>query len=313
MSLPYRLAQWNLCLLLALFAGCGEQSVAVPKAAVKSPKKHETAAEKSEQPPPAATEVKETSQTPENPPQTAENPPAKDPSNEGAEKAAEKPVVKSKTPDPPGMVRLSPVYDVWLDPKHNRVAMLGYVCLRQGQLEMLVTLKGTKEHEAVVAVDTKAFIVHAALLGLHAEAKHPVQFRPKYAPAEGTEIEVQFEWTAPDGKKHLVRAQDWVRQIRTQREMEQPFVFGGSGFYRDENDGREHYLAEEGDFICVSNFPTAMLDVPVESSQSADGLMFEAFTERLPPAKTPVMVYLTPKLPANKASEKKTEKAAGDG
>lgn len=205
-----------------------------------------------------------------------------------------------------GLVRLSPDHDAWLDLEKKRVILKGHTCLREGQLEMMVTLIGTKEHEAVVAVKTKAFHVHAALLRLGAESGSPVRFQPKYIPATGTEIEVTFEWVDPAGVKRLVRAQDWVRSVKTQQVMGFPFVFGGSGFYVDENTKQQHYLAEEGDFICVSNFPTAMLDVPVQSSQGNDSLLFEVFTERMPPAKTPVTVYLTPKL--KKKEDKPAEK-----
>lgn len=214
-----------------------------------------------------------------------------------------------------GMVRLAPDQDAFLDPVNKRVVLKGHTCLREGQLEMMVTLIGTKEHEAVVAVKTKAFLVHAALLGLGAESGSPVRFQPKYVPASGTEVEVTFEWTDPAGVKRTVRAQEWARNVKTQQEMTFPFVFGGSGFYVDETTKQRHYLAEEGDFVCVSNFPTAMLDVPVQSSQGNDSLLFEVFTERMPPAKTPVTVYLTPKLKKKddkKAEEKPAEKKAAE-
>ncbi|MEX0978835.1 MAG: YdjY domain-containing protein, partial [Pirellulales bacterium] len=55
------------------------------------------------------------------------------------------------------------------------------------------------------------------------------------------------------------------------------------------------YLAESGDFICVSNFPSAMLDLPVKSSQANESLLYEAFTDRIPPVGTRVRLVLTPK------------------
>ncbi|GIW99335.1 MAG: hypothetical protein KatS3mg111_2668 [Pirellulaceae bacterium] len=51
-------------------------------------------------------------------------------------------------------------------------------------------------------------------------------------------------------------------------------------------------MAEGGDLICVSNFSTATLDVPFESSQVNAGLMFAAFTERIPERGTPVRLVL---------------------
>ncbi|MFM1904766.1 MAG: hypothetical protein RLZZ440_2666, partial [Planctomycetota bacterium] len=65
-------------------------------------------------------------------------------------------------------------------------------------------------------------------------------------------------------------------------------VFAGSGFWRDPADGKDHYQADGGDMICVSNFPTAMLDLPIESSESNEALLFEAFVGRVPPRGTAV-------------------------
>jgi hypothetical protein len=63
----------------------------------------------------------------------------------------------------------------------------------------------------------------------------------------------------------------------------------------DESTGKRHYNADGGDFICVSNFPTATLDIPVESTQSDDDLLYEAFTERIPAAGTRVRLVLAPR------------------
>ncbi len=85
---------------------------------------------------------------------------------------------------------------------------------------------------------------------------------------------------------------------RTQpRRMEARWVFAGSGFFVDGETGKRHYQAEGGDLICVANFPSAMIDVDVESTSSGeDNLLFEAWTERIPPLDTPVTVELIPVL-----------------
>jgi hypothetical protein len=198
--------------------------------------------------------------------------------------------------DPPGMKRLMKGYDVWIDPAHKRVVVDGSVCLREGQLEMFACPRGTKEHEAVVAVDTWVYAVHAGLLAVGAEAGTPVQYQPTYKPATGTEVDVQVVWRDKNGNVHRNRAQDWIRNIKTGKPMEHPWVFAGSGFWEDETTGTKSYLAESGDFICVSNFPSAMLDLPVESSQSNEELLYEAYTEHIPPIGTRVRLVLTPKL-----------------
>jgi hypothetical protein len=147
-----------------------------------------------------------------------------------------------------------------------------------------------------VSANTKAFLVHAALLRLGAEPGRPVQWQPEYKPPSGTEIDVHVWWIDEAGKEHTARAQDWVKDMRTEREMSQPWVFAGSRFWTDEETKQQYYQAEGGDFICVSNFGTAMLDIPIESSQSNLELAFAAFTERIPPLGAPVRLILKPKL-----------------
>ena len=194
---------------------------------------------------------------------------------------------------PVGAKRLDPKSTVWVDVTGGRVAVDGHVCLRQGVLEMFACPTGTKEHESIVAVDSPAFLLHTALLAAGAEAGHPARFDPTFQPPEGPEIEVTLEWTDATGAAQTARAQSWIRNADTGKEMTFPFVFGGSGFWTDPDTGDQRYLADAGDLICVSNFGTAMLDVPIVSSQSNMDLLFEPFTERIPPIDTPVRVWLT--------------------
>jgi hypothetical protein len=61
-------------------------------------------------------------------------------------------------------------------------------------------------------------------------------------------------------------------------------------------------MADGGEMICVSNFTTAMMDLPVQSTQSREGLIFEAFTEKIPAMKTRVRLVLKPEAQKNKKS-----------
>jgi len=192
--------------------------------------------------------------------------------------------------------RLTKDYDLWIDPKRKLVVVDGEVCLREGQLEMFACPQGTKEHESVVAVNCKAQYVHAALLAVGARPGQPVRFQPEYQPATGTEIDIYVLWKDKDGTKHTERAQQWVKYLKTGKAMPFPWVFAGSGFWTDPDTGERYYQADGGDFICVSNFPTAMLDLPVHSSQANEELLFTAFTEHIPPVGTKVRLVLIPKL-----------------
>ena len=221
----------------------------------------------------------------------ADEPPRKTPpvSSEKKEKPAKKTVS--------GLVKLSKEHDVWIDVKRKWVVVDGVVCLREGQLEMFACPQDTKEHESIVSVNSKARYVHAALLAVGSRVGHPVKFEPKYEPATGTVVDIAVLWRDKENQKQVMRAQDWVQSIRGKKVLPYPWVFGGSGFWTDQISGERHYYGDGGDFICVSNFPSAMLDLPVESSQANSSLTFIANTENIPPTGTKVRLVLMPRLP----------------
>jgi hypothetical protein len=200
--------------------------------------------------------------------------------------------------DPPGTVKLQPNGGVWLDKPNGRVIVMGKVCLRQGQLEMFACPTKSKEHESVLAVPVKPNVIHAALVALGTKPGRPVQFQPTYRAAEGPIVDVHLFWTDAAGKRRTARAQEWIRDVKTGKAMTDEFVFAGSSFIVNENDGKREYLADWGEFICVSNFSAAMLDVPVPSSDQNASLLFEAKTDAIPPLETAVAIVLVPRKPA---------------
>jgi hypothetical protein len=191
------------------------------------------------------------------------------------------------------LVRLDPKYPVFIDKQHKRVVMVGQVCQRQVPLEMFACIKNTKEHEAIVTLPTKAMIVHAALLAVGAEPGEPAHFDP-FTPAHGQEVTVEVLWKDAKGQIQRKPAQEWIKNANTGKALDKSWIFAGSGFWTDPSTGEKHYQAESGDLICVSNFSSATLDVDQKSSSSNDSLVFEAFTERIPPKGTPVTLLLTP-------------------
>jgi hypothetical protein len=205
-----------------------------------------------------------------------------------------------RLPEPDGLKAMPKPHRVWIDTQRKQVIVDGYVSLNEGLLEMFACTSGTKEHESIVAVLCSAQIVHAALLAVGAEAGHPVRWEEKFEPPTGTEIAIEVRWLDEAGKWKSMPAQRWLKDLNTKKPMAHSWVFAGSGFWKDEETGKEYYLAESGDFICVSNFSTATLDIPVESSQANDGLLFEAHTKNIPPVGTPVRLVLKPKLPQAK-------------
>lgn len=211
-----------------------------------------------------------------------------------------KPTATRKIKPPPedktGLQRLSPESAAWLDKQNKRLIVEGEVVLRKGLLEMFACPKNTKEHESIVAVQAKAYVVHAGLLALGAKEGHPVQFDPEYVPASGARVDVFCFWTDEKGNRQQASAQQWIRNVKTKKAMKYHWVFAGSSFWLDENTGKRHYLGDAGDFICVSNFPSATLDLPVKSPHDNESLLYEAFTERIPPPGTKVTLVLVPHL-----------------
>ncbi|MEX2285579.1 MAG: YdjY domain-containing protein [Planctomycetaceae bacterium] len=271
---------------------------------------------------------------------------------------------------PEDLIPLNRSKTVLLDRKGKRVLLKAKVVLREGLLEMLCCPTQTKEHESILAVDAKAYVVHAGLLALGAKPGKPAQFLPEFKPPTGQKIDIFLQWTDEKGKPHRAKAQEWIRHAvrryygekletmppdvkipkdselyyddkhkelawfghmtakqrdeltalsqdaayrkaiksffdRSQpRLMQADFVFAGSGFYVDD-DGQKYYQAEGGDLICVANFPSAMIDVSIESSASGEqNLAFEPVTERIPPVDTDVTIELVPVFEKPKATGK---------
>lgn len=260
--------------------------------------------------PPHTAPASATEPTPEAPPPKAIAP--------DAPKAAAPEAAPPAAEATPPLVRLSPTSQIWLDTRRKAVVVDGQVCLREGPLEMFACPKGSKEHESVVSLNCASHEVHAALLAVGARPGRPVQFQPQYQPASGQVIDIYVLWKDARGEKHQVRAQEWVRHTRTGQALEFDWVFAGSGFWKDEQTGKEYYKADGGDLVCVSNFPSATLDLPVESSQANAELLFEAFTERIPPRGTKVRLVLLPRaerpqtLPAPDAKSENDTKPETD-
>jgi hypothetical protein len=202
-------------------------------------------------------------------------------------------------PDPPKPlpgVKIGNNVHLQIDGDKRRVLVNAVVCLRMGMLEQLLCRMGTKEHESILAADIDARNVHTALLAAGAEAGSPVKFQPKYTPAHGTVIKVYLQYE-DKGNTIKVPAQQWVRNIKTRKELAHEWVFAGSILFKNDKfdpDSQPFYAANSGDVICVANFDSAMLDLPILSSQDNDDLDFEAFTERIPPEGTNVVIILEP-------------------
>jgi hypothetical protein len=196
---------------------------------------------------------------------------------------------------------------LWFDPKAKRVILRARVVLREGYLEHLMCLKGTKEHEAILATDAVPQMIHAGLILTGAEPGHPVRFVPKFEPPAGTAVAIDLEWRQ-DGRTGRADARQWVRDEKTKTPLAIDWVFGGSQLYEDPATKKRVYAADEGDLITVANFGNAILDLPIASSANDSDRVFVTNTEKIPPIGTEVFVRLGPRLA--KPNEKPVSSAA---
>ena len=196
-----------------------------------------------------------------------------------------KPVESSKT-----VLALKKEGGIWIDLTRKWVIVDGTVCLREGPLEMFICPAQTKEHESVITTPIDAETVHTALLAIGAKAGSPVQFQPEYKRATGAVIDIVVVWIGEDKKVNASLAQDWIKKGNTRKTMQYAWVFGGSGYWKNPNTNEKIYYGNDGSLVCLSNFPTATMDLPVESSNSNAGRLYQANTAKIAPLKTPVRI-----------------------
>ncbi|MGE3822572.1 MAG: YdjY domain-containing protein [Isosphaeraceae bacterium] len=193
---------------------------------------------------------------------------------------------------------------LWFEPRSRHLILRTQVVLREGALEHLLCLKGTKEHEAILATRAVPQRIHAGLLLTGAEPGHPVQFLPTFRPPAGTPIAIELEWKEGNQTRRA-DARTWVLDEKRNAPLKEDWVFAGSQIFEDPETKKPYYLADDGDLITVANFATAILDVPFASSAEDAGRLHVARTEAIPPMGTYVTMTLKPRtLPGKPAQER---------
>jgi hypothetical protein len=180
---------------------------------------------------------------------------------------------------------------LWFDPEKREVILRGRVCLREGYLEHLLCLERTKEHESILATEAPPRLIHAGLILALGDPGHPVRYRPEFAAPDGPPVAIELRWEQ-DGKSHSADARSWVQDEKTKKPLDSGWVFAGSELFTDPDSKRVIYAADSGDLITVANFPSAILDLPLASSNSDAERGFVAFTDHIPPRNTPVTIIL---------------------
>jgi hypothetical protein len=215
------------------------------------------------------------------------------------------PVLAAPPPEPPkdapdaSTIQPDPAWkplgnSLWFDPQGRRLVVRARVVLRDGPLEHLLCLKGTKEHEAILASDAIPYQIHAGLLATGAKNGHPVQFLPKFVPPTGDPIALELQWRQ-DGQTRHADARDWIRDERAKSTLKLDWVFAGSELIEDPATKKRFFAADDGDLITVANFSSAILDLPFASTANDADRIYVANTERIPPRGTTVFLMLKPR------------------
>lgn len=187
--------------------------------------------------------------------------------------------------------------DLWFDPARREVILRARVCLREGYLEHLLCRDRTKEHESVLATEAAPRMIHAGLILAAGEPGHGVRYRPKFDPPAGPTISIEAEWDQ-GGKSRRIDARQLVKEERSGKPLDTRWVFAGSDMFEDPDTKKVIYAADSGDLITVANFPSAILDVPLASSNSDAERGYVAFTDNIPPLGTRVTLYMRKVDPA---------------
>jgi hypothetical protein len=199
----------------------------------------------------------------------------------------------------PGEIAIDPAWkplgtSLWFDPEGRRLVIRARVALREGALEHLLCLKGTKEHEAILATDAAPYKIHAGLLATGAQKGEPVQFLPKFVPPTGDPIAIELQWRQ-GGTIHHADARDWIRDERAKTTLKIDWVFAGSMLIDDPVAKKPVYAADDGDLFTVANFASAILDLPFASTANDAERLFVANQDVVPPRGTTVLMILQPR------------------
>ena len=218
----------------------------------------------------------------------------------GCDEGADRSNKPEPKPKPPAGKKVRVGDNVYLEVTgtRRRVLVTAEVCLRKGPLEQLLTRKNKKEHEAILSAALDARKIHEALVLANAKEGEPVRYLPKFRPPSGTSIKVTLVYEDKQGVKKTVNARSWLKNTKTAKQLDCDWVFAGSMLVENPFDktAPKEYLANEGDIICVSNFESALLDVPIKSSKDDADRGYEAWEDRIPPVGTEVTVILEPVL-----------------
>lgn len=197
------------------------------------------------------------------------------------------------------------------------VDIAGTICLGKGMLELVACTKGTKEHEAIVAIEARPMHIHTALLLLGAKAGNPAILQPPKGedqgwtdiPPRGDAVDVLLVFADKAGRpvahpisKFITRAASETEPPGNAVAGQKPagrfpthtFLFAGSRLIGGGPEPRKYLSDESGNVISVVTFGDELLCLPGVHSDQKDSLQWQVNAADLPPVGTKVTLRLQP-------------------
>lgn len=178
------------------------------------------------------------------------------------------------------------------------------VVLQKGFLEHLISRsEAGKNHESLLSSPFDAEILYLALVGAGLQPGKPATFINEkreydFKPATGEVVKIYLEYVDENGQSKVVPAQRWVVSAKDEKPLLADWVFAGS--YRGimetaKGEKMPFFGANDGRVVCLTNYGSALLDLPTESVDSdpqGDSLGFKANTAVIPKVETKVRAIL---------------------
>ncbi|HUT57426.1 MAG TPA: YdjY domain-containing protein [Phycisphaerae bacterium] len=204
--------------------------------------------------------------------------------------AADPPAAATK---PSGLIRLK---HLKIDRANRQIVFEANVCYNPGPLEVLVCKHRTKDHESILHTFVQPSHLHAAMLAMGLTPGKPARMSraltqpARFLPPAGPELSIVFRWKDKNGKPQQADASRWLANLHDKKTPPPvKWIFVGSEVLP----GGGYWADEDGAVISLSNFPSAVIDVPFESTADNTALEYTGNKEAIPPKGTPVEVVIT--------------------
>ncbi len=187
------------------------------------------------------------------------------------------------------------------------VEVEAFVCLDAGWLEQIACSPGTREHEALVVIETRPRDLHEALLMSGFEAGAPGQWSyddgvVAVTPPTGDTVEI-FVRYQKDGRTVQEPIGAWIVGAEDDRPFpDRAWVFAGSSFAENPEwmGPGEHYVADlTGSIIGLVTFGDEVIGYErvLADQEAVEPTQWRVNTGQVPPIGTPVTVILRTRSP----------------